>query len=260
MLRLVLSTFVVLALAAAPVLAADTKDAKNQKHSATITKVDAKNGTVTMRMKDKDGKDVEKTFILTDDIRYFDSTGKAIALDVFRSGNEVLVLEVEGRLKEMHQDAAQQNVKPGAKAETDQQFFNTANEINLAEMRIGKLAQENGSSDAVKKFGQRLATDHSRLNKELQELAGKKGVTLPEKLDEHHQQLVDRLSKLKGTEFDQELAKDMVKGHEKAMEKFEAEIKDGRDLQVRNWADQSVKTLREHLDMARDIEKQFKGK
>jgi uncharacterized protein YigE (DUF2233 family) len=71
-------------------------------HEATITKVDAKKGTITVKMKDKTGKEVEKTFKLTDDIRYFDSTGRAARIDVFQSGNEVLVVEEEGRLREVH--------------------------------------------------------------------------------------------------------------------------------------------------------------
>lgn len=84
----------------------DSKDVKaDHKTKATITKVDPKAGTVTVKMKDKDGKDVEKTFKLTEDIRYFDSTGKAAAIDVFKSGNDVLVIEREGKLREMHQNA-----------------------------------------------------------------------------------------------------------------------------------------------------------
>ncbi len=88
----------------------DAKDAKtnaNKGQKATITKVDAKNHTVTVKMKDKDGKEAEKTFKLTEDIRYLDSTGKVAAIDVFRNGDEVLVVEEEGHLKELHK------AKPG---------------------------------------------------------------------------------------------------------------------------------------------------
>ena len=78
---------------------------KGEQNEATITNVDAKKGTVTVRMKDKEGKEVERTFTLAEDARYFDSTGKVAALDVFRSGNEVLVVEEEGKLKQMQQKA-----------------------------------------------------------------------------------------------------------------------------------------------------------
>lgn len=68
---------------------------------ATITKVDAKAGTVTLKMRDKDGKETEKTFTLVEDAEYFDSVGRVATLDVFRSGDQVLVIESEGRIKEL---------------------------------------------------------------------------------------------------------------------------------------------------------------
>ena len=116
MLRTVLSSILVLALAGF-VYGQDTKDkTKDQAHKgqkATITKVDQKNHTVTVRMKDKQGKDVERTFKLTEDIRYLDSTGRVAAVDVFRSGDDVLVVEEEGRLKEIHK------AQPGDKGTND---------------------------------------------------------------------------------------------------------------------------------------------
>ena len=67
----------------------------------TITKVDQRGGTVTVKMEDKKGKEVEKNFQLTDDIEYFDSTGRVITLDVFQCGDEVLIIEMEGKLKKL---------------------------------------------------------------------------------------------------------------------------------------------------------------
>jgi len=72
-------------------------------NEATITSVNPKEGKITVRTKDKDGKEVEKTFTLTEDARYFDSTGKVAVLDVFRSGNYVLIVEEEGRITQMKQ-------------------------------------------------------------------------------------------------------------------------------------------------------------
>jgi uncharacterized protein YigE (DUF2233 family) len=65
---------------------------------ATITKVDAAKGTVTVRMTDKDGKQVEKTFQLAEDAEYLDSTGRVATVDVFRSGDEILIVEGEGKV------------------------------------------------------------------------------------------------------------------------------------------------------------------
>jgi hypothetical protein len=106
MLRVLLSSVVMVLFLSAGFVRADdkdTKDAKHPKQKATITKVDKNKGTITVKMKHKEGKEVEKTFKLTEDIRYLDSTGKVAAIDIFRSGDEVLVVEEEGQLKELHQ-------------------------------------------------------------------------------------------------------------------------------------------------------------
>jgi uncharacterized protein YpmS len=109
MLRAFLCSAAVLAFCVAGASADDkNKDEKDQtkgeKQKATIIKVDAKNSTITVKMKDKDGKEVEKKFRLTDEVRYFDSTGKAAAIDIFQLGNQVLVVEREGKLVEVHKD------------------------------------------------------------------------------------------------------------------------------------------------------------
>jgi hypothetical protein len=82
--------------------AAGTKaDKDNKGQTAKITKVDKANKSITVQMKDKNGKSVERTFRLTEDIRYLDDTGRVAAIDVFQSGNDVLIVEQEGRLKEV---------------------------------------------------------------------------------------------------------------------------------------------------------------
>ncbi len=111
MFRGLMGSIAVLGLCVGLAVAADTKDAKDKKDAkqeqATITKVDPKNNTVTVKMKDKDGKDVEKTFKLTGEVRMFEEpSGKAAAIDIFSAGNDVLIVEEEGKLVEMHKNTA----------------------------------------------------------------------------------------------------------------------------------------------------------
>ncbi len=70
---------------------------KNAK-TAKIVKVDPKKGTITLKMKNKEGKEVERTFNLTEDVVYADSTGRVARVDVFTNGDDVLVIEREGKL------------------------------------------------------------------------------------------------------------------------------------------------------------------
>ena len=78
---------------------------KGIEHSkAKITKVDTNKGTVSAMVKDRNGDDAERIFFLTDDIEYIDSTGEVATFEVFQSGDEVLIFESEGKIKELNKD------------------------------------------------------------------------------------------------------------------------------------------------------------
>jgi hypothetical protein len=67
----------------------------------TITNVNPQQQTITAKFKNKKGKEVQKTFTLVEDAEYLDSSGHVATLDVFRSGDKVLIIEGEGHLKGM---------------------------------------------------------------------------------------------------------------------------------------------------------------
>ena len=50
----------------------------------------------------------------------------------------------------------------------------------------------------------------------------------------------------------------MVKDHEKDLAEFEKEAKKGSDPNVKNFADKTAKTVREHLEMAKEIDAKLK--
>ena len=73
---------------------------KGKSHAqATISKADAQKGKVTVTWKDQDGKQVNKSFYLAENAEYVDDTGRVATIDVFRSGNEVLIVESKARLQ-----------------------------------------------------------------------------------------------------------------------------------------------------------------
>ena len=87
----------------------DNKVTELKKHAeAKITKVDAKAGTVTVKMTDQDGKTSERTFRLVEDSEYIDSTGRVAVLDVFKSGDEILFVEADGKVQAMKKAAHKQ--------------------------------------------------------------------------------------------------------------------------------------------------------
>ncbi|HEY0408153.1 MAG TPA: DUF4142 domain-containing protein [Pyrinomonadaceae bacterium] len=135
----------------------------------------------------------------------------------------------------------------------DQKFAMEAAMGSMAEVELGRLAAQRGSSDAVKQFGQRMVNDHSQANSELMQLASTKGITLPTALDAKHQSQMAKMSQLSGAAFDRAYSKEMVKDHEKDVSLFQKQSMRGGDSDLKSFAAKTLPTLQEHLQMARAL-------
>jgi putative membrane protein len=135
----------------------------------------------------------------------------------------------------------------------DASFVREAAADSTAEVEHGRLATQNASSADVKQFAQRMVDDHSKANAELKGIASTKQLTIPAELTGKHKAMQDKLSKLKGAEFDKAYMAHMVTAHQQAVSLFEREAKTGKDEELKAWAQKTLPTLQEHLKMARDI-------
>ncbi len=138
---------------------------------------------------------------------------------------------------------------------SDIDFVTNAAEGGVAEVELGRLAQQKASSDEVKRFAERMVTDHSKANDELKSIAQTKGVTLPTDLESKDKSLERRLSKLSGTAFDRAYMNAMVKDHRHDVSEFRKEAKAGRDPEVKSWAEKTLPTLEDHLKEAQQTNK-----
>jgi putative membrane protein len=145
-------------------------------------------------------------------------------------------------------------------ARADEKFMKEAAAGNLAEVKLGELAQQQAASDSVKEFGKRMATDHQKAYDELKQLASQKGAAVPTTLDRSHQAVYDRLAKLNGAAFDRAYMKDMVKDHDKDVKAFQKEANSGKDADLKAWASQTLSTLKEHQDQAKQTLAAVQGK
>jgi putative membrane protein len=137
----------------------------------------------------------------------------------------------------------------------DEVFVLDVAKDGMAEVEVGNLASEKATSDDVKKFAQRMVTDHGKANDELKTLAQSKSVTLPAGVDAKAKATHDRLAKLSGPAFERAYMQDMVAGHRKAVAAFKKESTSGKDPEVKAWATKTLPTIEEHLKMAQDIAK-----
>jgi len=134
----------------------------------------------------------------------------------------------------------------------DQTFILNTAKAGMAEVEFGKVAAQNASSDAVKKFGQKMSDDHSKANDELKALAASKNVVLPSEVDAQDKAMRDTLAAMKGEAFDREYMTMMVAGHRKVVESFQTEAKSGQDADLKAWVTKTLPTIEEHLKLAQD--------
>jgi putative membrane protein len=146
--------------------------------------------------------------------------------------------------------AAKPDQAEKAKPVADHAFVTDAAKGGMAEVELGKLAAEKGSSAQVKQFGQRMVDDHSKANDELKALAAKKNIALPTDIDAKDKELHSRLSKLSGAEFDRVYMQAMLKDHRKDVNEFKKESTSGKDPDVKQFAAKTLPTLEDHLKMA----------
>jgi putative membrane protein len=154
--------------------------------------------------------------------------------------------------------AAADKKSDGKLSSNDRQFVTMAAQDGMAEVELGKLAQQKGSSADVKQFGQRMVDDHSKANTELMSIASNLGATPPKQLDKKHQDAIKKFEGLSGEKFDREYAQHMVKDHEEAVSLFEKQSKKGDADELKQFASKTLPTLQEHLKMARALTQQKK--
>jgi putative membrane protein len=142
---------------------------------------------------------------------------------------------------------------------SDEKFVKEASSGGTAEVNLGKLAQEKGSSEAVKKFGARMVSDHSKAGDKLKQTASQANMPVSNAMDAKEQDLYNKLSKMSGDSFDREYAKEMVEDHMHDVSEFRKEATNGQNEMIKSFASETLPTLQEHLKMAQDMQKSVSG-
>ncbi|HJQ68907.1 MAG TPA: DUF4142 domain-containing protein [Blastocatellia bacterium] len=172
----------------------------------------------------------------------------------------------------------------GALNASEKKFITDTAHNGMNEVEMAKLAVTKAASDEVKQYAQRLVDDHTKANDALMALASQKGVTISHDMaaapadttmkqtssadpamktkdaaamNKDHAALMSKLNGLSGNEFDKEFIRAAVKSHEKGVKSFEKQSTSATDADVKAFATNTLPTLREHLQMARDLDKKL---
>ncbi len=136
----------------------------------------------------------------------------------------------------------------------DTDFVKNAAKGNLAEVELGRLAVQKGSSAEVKDFGSRMIRDHSKANRELSVLAASKGVELPKHDSIGTDVSFEHLKMLSGKSFDDAYVKMMVEDHKEDIAAFQRAADGSQDPDVKHFAAKLLPTLQSHLTKIEKIQ------
>jgi len=138
-----------------------------------------------------------------------------------------------------------------------QEFATMATVSNLFEIQSSELALEASESEAVKEFAQHMIEDHTAASQEMMAAAEQQGgVSLPDGLDEAHQEQLAQLQAASGDEFDQMYIQMQVQAHEMAVSLFSSYAESGEDGPLKTFASETLPTLQEHYESVQGMGQQ----
>jgi len=135
----------------------------------------------------------------------------------------------------------------------DQHFMLFAAATGTAEVKMGQLAAEKSTDPRVREFGQRMVTDHQRVNAQLMQIAQAKKVTLPMAMDPANRTLYEELSALSGPEFDRQYLASQVNIHAMGNALYANEAENGLDPDVTRFARDNTSVGVQHFSIARSM-------
>ena len=155
---------------------------------------------------------------------------------------------------------ASPTASPVAVTSAEKEFVSNAARGGALEVQLGNLAAQKASSEDVKRFGERMATDHSQLGQKLQQVASNLNLTPDQNLTPAQQSSVNRLEKLSGKAFDREYIRSMISDHERDIAEFQRAASKATNPDIKQFVTEALPTLQEHLSMAHEISGKLGGK
>jgi putative membrane protein len=137
-----------------------------------------------------------------------------------------------------------------ASGSSDASFYRSLAEGGMAEVRLGKLAQQKAEDPNVKDFAAMMVKDHSAANAQLRALAATKDVTLPKGPGIKARAKKTELEALSGHAFDSSYIASQIKAHEDTVALLQKEISSGTDDDAKAFAQKVLPTVQNHLQAA----------
>ncbi len=131
------------------------------------------------------------------------------------------------------------------------EFVRNAAIGGMFEVQSSQLALKKNGDQDVHRFAERMIHDHEQANEKLKSLAS--GQTIPSSLDAPHQQMLQQLQSENGSNFVDAFKQAQVSAHRQTIDLFQNYAQNGDNPQLKQFAQQTLPTLQQHLQMAEQI-------
>jgi predicted outer membrane protein/sporulation protein YlmC with PRC-barrel domain len=151
---------------------------------------------------------------------------------------------------------AQTSAPPAASATTSStvsaaEFVDKAANSDMFEIQSSQLALNKTQHNRIREFAEHMVQDHTAAGDKLK--AAAQGQTVPASPDQEHTQMLQQLQQASGNDFNRSYVQMQFDGHQKAVALFEGYARNGDHAQLKQFAQQTVPTLREHLQQITQI-------
>jgi putative membrane protein len=131
-------------------------------------------------------------------------------------------------------------------------FLRAAIQGNYSEVTLGRMIQNQGSTQEVRSFGSMLVGDHGKGLQQAQAIADRMHLRIPATLTPEARSEQRRLQRLSGRGFDREVRRYMIGDHQKDIALFRAQVRSG-DRPTAAYAAATIPVMQHHLSMARSL-------
>jgi putative membrane protein len=136
-------------------------------------------------------------------------------------------------------------------------FVSQAANSDMFEIQSSELALKKTKDSRIRDFAQMMVRDHTAASEKLKAAAA--GQMVPTTLDQEHSQMLQQLQQANDNDFSRSYVQMQFNGHQKAVALFENYGQGGDNAQLKQFAQQTVPKLREHLQHITEIRNNMQG-
>ncbi len=135
-------------------------------------------------------------------------------------------------------------------------FLKEAAEDNDSEIAMAEVGIQKAQNADLKSFCEQLKKDHTQANDQLRPIAQKYGVNVEQELKgKSHREMTKVEKETAGPKFDQQFAEDILRDHQKDIQKFQRAANDLQESDVKQYAQSMLPKLEQHFQTAQNVAK-----